>query len=92
MNNVIVTIDETGPATFCLDYPGRDVMAGFGGLEEDEDAQLEAIREQAFERVLRREVRPLPSGSIHARLVRDELGRLPSDGEVARAIADRILA
>jgi len=92
MNNVIVTIDETGPATFCLDYPGRNLMAGFGGFEEDEGAQLEAIRDEAFERVLRREVRPLPSGSIRAQLMRDELGRLPSDGQVARAIADRILA
>ena len=92
MNNVIVTIDETGPATFCLDYPGRDLMAGFGGVEEDEDAQLEAIREEAFDRVLRREVRPLPTGSIYALLRRDELGQLPSDDEVARAIADRILA
>jgi hypothetical protein len=91
MNNVIVTIDETGPATFCLDYPGREALSAFE-LEGEESAQLAAIREQAFDRVFRREVRPLPSGAIRARLVRDELGRLPSDDEVARAIADRILA
>ncbi len=91
MNNVIVTIDETGPATFRLDYPGREALVDFD-FAEDESAQLAAIRDEAFDRVLAREVRPLPSGSIRASLKRDELGRLPSDGEVARAIADRILA
>ena len=91
MNNVIVTIDETGPATFGLDYPGREVLID-SDFAEDEAAQLEAIREEAFDRVLAREVRPLPTGTIYAQLRRDELGRLPSDGEVARAIADRILA
>lgn len=91
MNNVIVTIDETGPATFCLDWPGREALID-SVFAEDESAQLEAIREEAFDRVLQREVRPLPRGSIRARLRRDELGRLPSDQQVARAIADRILA
>ena len=100
MAGIDVQLIDQGPATFEVLVRSRD------GREERlprDHPDVKEIEELAYGRVLRREVRPLPAGTIRVRVPlseHDEFSRL--DGElpalppliedVAEQVARRILA
>jgi hypothetical protein len=88
VNQIQVTIDESGPALFQIAF-GTGDQAELAGPEEE---RVALIQDEAFELVHRAEVRPLPCGTILASVRADDWGHGPLDGEIAQAIAERILA
>jgi hypothetical protein len=88
VNQIQVTIDESGPALFQLAFEA----GGDCELAGPDEERVALIQDEAFELVHQREVRPLPSGTIVARVRADEWGHGPLDCEIAAAIAERILA
>ncbi len=101
MSGIDVQITDQGPATFEVLVADRD--GGERLLASDHPDVIE-FAELAYGRVLQREVRPLPAGTIRVRvpLDQDELG-LEADldqgcvpelwlDDVAEQVARRILA
>ena len=89
MTGIQVQINEHAPARFEVILDGGD---GEPTPLDRDDPELEAIAEHAFETVLAREVRPLPAGAIRVLVGRGPDGKHPPTGQIAQAVARRILA
>ena len=88
MTGIDVQIIDEAPAAFevALSLRGGERLP----LERD-DPDRRAIEELSFDEILRREVGPLPSGAIRVVVGADEFGAYPGFGEIASAVARRIL-
>jgi hypothetical protein len=100
MSGIEVQLIDQGPATFEVLVQSPD--GSEFTLPRDHPEVLE-IEELAYGRVLQREVRPLPAGTIRVRVPLDEHGELvradvqtpalqPFIEDVAERVARRILA
>jgi hypothetical protein len=100
MGGIEVQLIDQGPATFEVLVRSRD---GNEMLLPRDHPDVKEIEELAFGRVPRREVRPLPAGTIRVRVPLDEHGvvaeleagehlLLPWVEDVAEQVARRILA
>src|SRR5688500_4261259 len=101
MAGIEVQLIDQGPATF--EVPGP-VAGRRGVLAAPHHPDVLEIEELAYGRVLRREVRPLPAGTIRVRVPLDEraelaaepqgdfVSLLPFIEDVAERVARRILA
>jgi hypothetical protein len=86
---VEVHYDPDGPPTFLMAVARDD-----GEVEplERDHPTVTAIEERAFAEALKAEPRPLPRGSFHVLVGRDEYGQMPSDDELAARVAAAVLA
>jgi hypothetical protein len=101
MSGIEVQLIDQGPATFEVLVQTED--GGEFSLPRDHP-DVQEIEELAYGRVLRREVRPLPAGTIRVRVPLDERGVVeegaldqgevfvPWVEDVAEQVARRILA
>ncbi len=99
MSGIDVQVTEQGPTTFevwLCHADGQDTL-----LPREHETTRE-IEQLAFDRVMAREVRPLPAGAIRVRVPLDRRGEVPAFSfgscagswidEAAGAVARRILA
>ncbi len=99
MTGIDVQVTEQGPTTFEVWLCSPD---GHTTLLPREHQTTREIEQLAFERVMAREVRPLPAGAIRVRVPLDRRGEVPACSlgpsagswidEAAGAVARRILA